>query len=441
MKHVVIVGGGFAGLGCAAKFASEPDVRVTLIDKNGYHQFQPLLYQVATAQLGPSNVAFMHRSVLKGQTNIDVKMADVTSVDLKTRTASTSDGSSYQGDFLVLAAGSQPNFFSTPGADTNAFPLYSLQQAEMLRSRILTLFESADCNPALIKQGALTFLVVGGGPTGIEIAGALADMIHDTMKLEYRDLPVEQAKILLIDHGKSVLAPFTDKSQQYAAKMLQERGVDLRLGVSVKEVAADCALLSDGTKIPSHCVIWAGGLKASALSAKAGIPLGHGGRIDVQPDLTVAGYPGVYALGDFANMVGADGKTLPQLAAVAEQCGKACTKNIVADIAGRPRAPFHYFDKGVMAMIGRNAAVAEVGPRHHQLEGVIAFAAWLGVHVALLSTSRAKIEVFIDWAWNYFGNVRGIQILDRSVETHINWNEPANPPVLDSEDSVRKASS
>ncbi len=441
MKHVVIVGGGFAGLGCASKLASQPGVRVTLIDKNGYHQFQPLLYQVATAQLGPSNVAFMHRSVLKDQRNIDVKMADATSVDLKARTVSTSDGSSYQGDFLVLAAGSQPNFFSTPGADTNAFPLYSLQQAETLRSRILALFESADSDPALIEKGALNFLVVGGGPTGIEIAGALADMIHDTMKSEYRDLPVEQAKIFLVDHGKAVLAPFKEKSQLYAAKMLQQRGVDLRLGVSVKEVAPDGALLSDGTKIPSHCVIWAGGLKASPLCQKVGIPLGHGGRIDVQPDLTVAGFPGVYALGDFANISGADGKTLPQLAAVAEQCGKACMKNIVADIAGRPRVPFDYFDKGIMAMIGRNAAIAEVGPRHHQLEGAIAFAAWLGVHVALLSTSRAKVEVFVDWAWNYFGNVRGTQILDRGVEAHINWNEPANPPVLDSEESVRKSSS
>jgi NADH:ubiquinone reductase (H+-translocating) len=438
MVHVVIVGGGFAGLGCAAKFASQPDVRVTLIDKNGYHQFQPLLYQVATAQLGPSNVAFMHRSVLKEQTNIDVKMAEVTSVDLKTCTAATSDGSIYHGDFLVLAAGSQPNFFNTPGADTNAFPLYSLQQAEMLRSRILGLFESADCDPALIKKGALNFIVVGGGPTGIEIAGAMADMIHDTMKSEYRDLPVEQAKILLIDHGKAVLESFTEKSQLYAAMMLQQRGVELRLGVSVKEVAPDCVLLSDGTKIPSRCVIWAGGLKASTLSGKVGIPLGHGGRIDVQPDLSVAGFPGVYALGDFANIAGADGKTLPQLAAVAEQCGKACTKNIIADIAGRPRDPFNYFDKGIMAMIGRNAAVAEIGPKHHQLQGVIAFAAWLGVHVALLSTSRAKIEVFVDWAWNYFGNVRGIQILDRGVETHINWNEPVNPPPLDPGASLQR---
>jgi NADH dehydrogenase len=441
MKHIAIVGGGFAGLACAGRLGSQPDVRVTLIDRNNYHQFQPLLYQVATAQLGPSNVAFMLRSVLKDHANIDVKLAEVTSVDLKTRTVSISDGSSYQGDFLVLAAGSRPNFFGTPGAETNAFPLYSLRQAERLRSRILAVFESVDRDPPLIKRGALNFVVVGGGPTGTEIAGALADMIHDTMRAEYRDLAVQQAGIFLVDHGKAVLGPFTEKSQLYAAKMLQQRGVDLRLGLSVKEVAADGALLSDGTKILSHCVIWAGGLKASAVSEKTGIALGHGDRIDVQPDLTVAGFPSVYALGDFANIVGADGKPLPQLASVAEQCGKSCAKNIVADIVGRPREPFHHFDMGIMAMIGRNAAVAEVGQRHHALEGVIGFAAWLGVHAALLSTSRAKIDVFIDWAWNYFGNVRGAQILDRRSEAHINWNDTANPSVMDSAESVPPTSS
>jgi NADH:ubiquinone reductase (H+-translocating) len=437
MKHIVIVGGGFAGLGCAVKLGSHPDVQVTLIDKNSYHQFQPLLYQVASAQLAPKDVAFMLRSVLKDHTNIDVKMAEVTSVNLQTRTLSTSEGSSYQGDFLVLAAGSQPNFFGTPGADPNAFPLYSLGQAETLRSRILALFELVDRDPTLIEKGALNFLVVGGGPTGTEIAGALADMIHDTMKSEYHDLPVAQAKILLIDHGKAVLGPFSEKSQLYAAKILQERGVDLRLGVGVKEVAPDGALLSDGTKILSHCVIWAGGLKASSLCEKTGISLGHGGRIDVQPDLTVAGFPGVYALGDFANIVGADGNSLPQLASVAEQCGKSCAENIVADVAGRPRKPFHYFDKGIMAMIGRDAAVAEIGQRHHQLEGVIGFAAWLGVHATLLPTSRGEIGAFIEWAWNYFGNASGAQVLDRSIEAHINWNDNANLPVPESAESGR----
>ena len=435
MKHVVIVGGGFAGLKCADKLAAHADLRVTLIDKNNYHQFQPLLYQVATAQLGPSDVAFMLSSVLKEHLNIDVKMAEVTSADLATRTVTTADGSSYQGDFLVLAAGSRPNFFGTPGVETNAFPLYSLRQAEILRSRILAVFESADRDPTLIKEGALNFVVVGGGPTGTEIAGALADMIDDTMKSEYRDLPVQRAKIILVDHGKIVLGPFTEKSQRYAAKMLAQRGVELRFGVAVKEVAPDGAILSDGTKILSHCVIWAGGLQASAIS-ETGIALGLGGRIDVQPDLTVPGFPSVYALGDFANIAGADGRPLPQLASVAEQCGKSCARNIAADIAGQPRQPFHYFDMGIMAMIGRNAAVAEIGRRHHELEGVIAFAAWLGVHAALLSTSRAKIAAFMEWAWSYFENVRGVQILDRTVEARVNWNDSPNPPTPNSEEST-----
>jgi NADH dehydrogenase len=435
VKHAVIVGGGFAGLKCADKLAAHADLRVTLIDKNNYHQFQPLLYQVATAQLGPSDVAFMLSSVLKEHLNIDVKMAEVTSADLATRTVTTADGSSYQGDFLVLAAGSRPNFFGTPGVETNAFPLYSLRQAEILRSRILAIFESADRDPTLIKEGALNFVVVGGGPTGTEIAGALADMIDDTMKSEYRDLPVQRAKIILVDHGKIVLGPFTEKSQRYAAKMLAQRGVELRFGVAVKEVAPDGAILSDGTKILSHCVIWAGGLQASAIS-ETGIALGLGGRIDVQPDLTVPGFPSVYALGDFANIAGADGRPLPQLASVAEQCGKSCAQNIAADIAGQPRQPFHYFDMGIMAMIGRNAAVAEIGRRHHELEGVIAFAAWLGVHAALLSTSRAKIAAFMEWAWDYFENVRGVQILDRSVEARVNWNDSPNPPTPNSEEST-----
>ena len=428
MKHIVIIGGGFAGLKCADEVAAHPDVRATLIDRNDYHQFQPLLYQVATAQLPVNDVAFALRAVLRRHANVDVKMAEVTSVDMTTRTVTTSDGLSYQGDFLVLAAGSRPNFFGTPGAEANALPLYSLSQAETLRSRILAVFEAADRDSALIEKGALNFVIVGTGPTGTEIAGALADMVRGTMKSEYRDIPLQKAAIFLVGHAKAVLPPFTEKSQLYAARMLKERVVQLRLGELVKEVTPDGALLSDGTKIPSRCVIWAGGLEASAVAQKMGIALGRGGRVDVNTDLTVAGFPGVYALGDFANIPDADGKPLPQLASVAEQCGKSCAGNIIAEIAGRPRAPFSYFDKGIMAMIGLNAAVAEVGKRHHELEGVVGFAAWLGVHAALLSTSRARIEAFLEWGWDYFGSARGVQILDRSVETRINWNDHPDSP-------------
>jgi NADH dehydrogenase len=234
---------------------------------------------------------------------------------------------------------------------------------------------------------------------------------------------VDRAQILLVDAGHAVLSTFSLSAQAYAAKMLEERGVQLRLGAKVKEVGAGHVVLSDGTRILTHTVIWAGGLKAATLSSNLGIKTGHGGRIDAQADLTVAGFPGIYVLGDFANITGKDGKPLPQLASVAEQCGKCCAKNILLDIAGEPRDSFQYFDKGIMAMIGRNSAVAEVGEHRHELHGAIAFAAWLGVHAVLLSSTRAKIEAFVEWAWDYFGAARGDAVLDRTEELRISWGD------------------
>jgi NADH dehydrogenase len=239
----------------------------------------------------------------------------------------------------------------------------------------------------------------------------------------YGDLAAERAKIVLVDGGHAVLSAFSPHSQSYAAKMLEERRVEIRLGTRVKEVRDGHVTLSDGTRIPTHTVIWAGGLKAASLSNNLGIRTGAGGRIDVRPDLTVPGLPRVYALGDFANIEGKDGKPLPQLGSVAEQSGKWCAKNLLLDIAGKPTEPFQYFDKGIMAMIGRNSAVAEVGEHRHELRGAIAFAAWLGVHTALLSSTRAKIEAFVEWAWDYFGGGRGDAVLDRSEELESNWND------------------
>ncbi len=427
MKHVVIVGGGFAGVNCARKLAEHhPEIRVTLIDKNNYQQFQPLLYQVAAGFLAPSNVAFSLRNTLVRHPNIELKMGEIVSADLESRTVVTAQGQSYHGDYLVLAAGSQANFFGTPGADQYSYPLYSLHDAELLRSRILAVLEAADRDPSLIAKGALNFVLVGGGPTGCEMAGTLGDMIHHALKEEYPNLPLSQAGIHVVDMGHCVLSAFSTKAQAYAAKMLEERGVQIHLGTAVKEVASGHVVLSDDSHIPTHTVIWAGGLRASSLSGNVGVRAGHGGRIDVEPDLTVKGYPSVYALGDFANIMGANGKPLPQLASVAEQAGKWCAKNIDADMSEEPRKPFDYFDKGIMAMIGRSAAVAEVGPHRHELQGPIAFTAWLGVHVALLSTMRAKMEAFVEWAWDYFSEVKGDQVLDRFSQESIDWNADDN---------------
>jgi len=429
MKRVIIVGGGFAGLGCARELARDPDVHITLIDRNNYQQFQPLLYQVATGILAPGNAAFSLRSILREYSNVDVKMAEVVSADLRTRSVTTADQRTYEGDFLVLAAGAQVNFFGTPGADKYAYPLYSLHDAELLRSRILTLLESVDRDPSLIDQGALNFVVVGAGPTGAETAGALGDLTQRVLKEVYRDLDLSKARVYLVDIVHNVLNAFSEGSQTYASQMLEEHGVQKLLGIGVKEVHAEHVLLSDGSKILTHTAIWAGGLKASSLSSALGIQTGRGGRIDVQSDFSVQDFAGVYALGDFANIAGADGKPLPQLASVAQQAGKHCANNIAAAISGEQGEPFHYFDKGIMAMIGRNAAVAEVGEHRHQLKGPIAFAAWLGVHALLLATTRAKIEAFLEWAWDYFGGAYVHPVLDRPEQVAVDWNE--NPREVD----------
>jgi NADH dehydrogenase len=438
-EHVVIVGGGFAGLACARKLAKSDAVRVTVLDKNNYHQFQPLLYQVATAELGTGDVATSLRQVLRGHANVDVKMAEVMVVDPQTRTVTTKSGDTYQGDYLVIAAGSQANFFDTEGAEKYSLPLYSLEEAERLRSRVLAVFEEADSNPKLVDEGALNFVIVGGGPTGTELAGALADMINLTMTREYSDLAVKRARIYLVEHGHALLAPFSAEAHDYAARTLQRKGVQLRLGLEVKEVRADRVELSDGTSIPTRTAVWAGGLMAAPLAEHSELPRGRGGRIDVQPDLTVEGFPGVYALGDFANIQGADGHPLPQLGSVAQQCGEWTANNILAEIAGKSRTAFRYHDKGIMAMIGRDAAVAEIGRKRHELDGPVAFAAWLGVHALLMSGVRSRIEAFIDWGWTYFSRTRPIQVLDRSSEKRIDWQEDAEAGRSGASSSVKTA--
>ena len=424
-SHVVIVGGGFAGLGCARRLAGEDAVHVTLIDRHNYQQFQPLLYQVATSQLSATGIAASLRQALHKAHNVDVKLAEVTDVDPGTRSLRTARGDSFTGDVLVLAAGSQPNFFDIPGAAEHSFPLYSLADAERLRTRILAIFEDADRDPALIERGALNFVIVGAGSTGTELAGAMAEMINETMLVEYRDLAVERATIHLVDLGHVVLSEFSERAHRYAAGALKERGVKIGLGTGVREVAADHVVLSDGTTIATRCTVWAGGLMAAPLAATSGLPHGKGGRIEVGPDLSVVGVPGVYAVGDIANIPGADGKALPQLGSVAQQSGKCVAESILAEMRGQPPRAFRYRDKGIMAMIGRGAAVAELGRRRLEVHGWPAFAAWLAVHAALLTGTRNRVEAFVDWGWDYFSRTRGPQVLDpRSDAAHIDWGEP-----------------
>jgi NADH:ubiquinone reductase (H+-translocating) len=425
--RVVIVGGGFAGIACAKRLAGAPRARVTLVDRHGYHQFQPLLYQVATSELAPEDVRFDLAHMFRRHDNVEVRTAEVMSADPHGPSVTLADGSVLDADVLVLAAGAQPNFFHTAGADEFGFPLYSVDDAERLRARVLQLFQDAVAKPELVKDGALTFVVVGGGPTGVETAGALAELVHDVMPHVYEQLPAASARIILIDLGHALLAAFSDEAHAYAAKQLQRRGVEIRLGVSATEVAPDLVRLSDGSVLKTHLLIWGGGEMAVPLASRAGLPQGRGGRIPVRPDLTVDGFPKVYAVGDVANIPYGDEDALPQLGSVAQQAGDWAAGNIIADMSGEARQPFHYRDKGIMAMIGRKAAIAEIGPHRHEMHGRFAFAAWLGVHAELLADAGAELRAFTSWAEDFYlrPHHRSAKLLAGSDVPRIDWGAAA----------------
>ncbi|WP_433293941.1 NAD(P)/FAD-dependent oxidoreductase [Actinoplanes sp. CA-030573] len=417
MARVLIVGAGFAGVACARRLADEPRAQVTIIDRNGFHQFQPLLYQIATAELAPRDIRFDLDEMFARHANVETRTGEVVAIDPNRVSVTLADDTTIDGDVLVLGAGAQPNFFHTPGADQFTLPLYSLADALRVRGRLLELFRDAAAKPELVDDGALTFVVVGGGPTGVETAGALAEIVHDVMPHVYPHLAIAGAKVILVDLGHTVLTAFSDEAHGYAVRQLRRRGVELRLGVSVKEVAPDHVTLGDGTEIKTHLVVWGGGQMAAPVAFGSGLPQGHGGRIDVRPDLTVPGFPKVYALGDVANIPVGDGTVLPQLGSVAQQSGDWAAGNIIGDLEGTGRQPFHYKDKGIMAMIGRKAAVAEIGPHRHELNGRFAFAAWLGVHAQLLANAGAELRAFVSWLDDFYVRPahRSAELLDPST--------------------------
>jgi NADH dehydrogenase len=397
-------------------------VHVTVVDRHDYTQFQPLLYQVATAQVNVTDVARPIRQVFRKRAGVTFRVADIASIDPSTKTVTSADGIWLSADYLVLAMGSQPNFFNTPGAEEHAFPLYALEDAERLRSRLLTVCEDALRNPKLLDQGALNFVIVGAGATGVETAGALADSINRVIPHRIEASGIEAASVHLIDPAPVVLAPFSDRAHAYAQRALEKMGVHLELGVRVTDIAADRVTLSDGREILTRTVVWAGGIQASGVASSSGIPQGHGGRFDVAADLSVPAFPGVYAVGDIANTPDADGKPYPQLGSVALQAGRWAADNILADIDGKSRSDFRYKDKGIMAMIGRNAAVAEIGPKKRELHGVLAFASWLGVHAWLLSGFRERVNALAAWGWDYVANTRASAIIDRPDAARIDWD-------------------
>jgi NADH dehydrogenase len=413
-KRVVVVGAGFAGIGCARELAKHPHhAQVTVIDAHDYHQFLPLLYQVATFQLAGADVSMNLDDLFKRHDNVTFRLGTAAKADPAAKIVTLDDGSTLDADYLVLAAGSQANFFGTPGAE-HTFPLYSLDDARRLRARVQEAFEEAEKDPSTIEMGGLTFVVVGAGATGTEIAGALADLIRDVMPSRFHDEQLSRARVIIVDAGDAILGPFSPKAHEYASKVLTERGVEIRLGTKVSEIAADHVVLSDGDTVKTRCVIWGGGLEAAPLAGASGLSQGRGGRIDVHDDLTVEGFPGVFVVGDLANIPSDDGRSFPQLGSVALQSGQWVANNILADMDGKPMEPFAYHDKGIMAMIGHNAAIAEMGEHRHELHGAVGYAAWIGVHAYLMGVSRQRRDAFISWAWDEFGKRRVLDTTDEA---------------------------
>jgi len=412
--RVVVIGAGFGGLS-AAKRLERRAVDVVLIDQHNYHTFQPLLYQVATSGLNPADVAYATRGLFRRQRRVFVRKGLVTGVDWTGQHVLLRDEEPVAFDYLVIAAGSATNYFGIPGADEYAFPLYSLEDAITLRNHILSLFESAAAEPALVDQGVLNFVVVGGGPTGVEVAGALAELIDKVLEGDFHDLDVHRSQVILVEQGPTLLSTFDPKSQAYARRTLEQRGVDVRLNTAVDSITVDHVHFADASSLPTRALVWAAGIRASDLAQRVDAAHGRGGRITVEPDLSIPGHANAFAVGDVADNPDGRGGQLPQLAQVAIQGGHHVAEQIMCTIERRPRSPFAYLDKGTMATIGRRAAVAEL-PRNIHLTGGVAWLAWLGLHLVYLLGVRNRVSVMVNWAWNYLTWDRGPRLILRPEE-------------------------
>ncbi|MFA5567221.1 MAG: NAD(P)/FAD-dependent oxidoreductase [Trueperaceae bacterium] len=404
--RVVIIGAGFGGLTAAKKLAKAP-VDVLMIDRNNFHTFQPLLYQVATAALDNSDIAYQIRGIFQHQANFRFRQAEVVGFDHEERQVLLKGGDRVGYDYLVIAAGAVYHDFDTPGVRENAFVLKSLERAGVLRSHILRSFEAAAADPSLVEKGALTVVIVGAGPTGVEMAGALVELFNRVLGRDYPELDMRLARVVVVEAGSAVLAPFKKRSQRYAEKVLRRRGVDVRLGATVSEVRADAVVLRSGETIPTRTTVWAAGVRAhpvgEALAANLGEGLERGWRLKVEPDLSLPGHPEIFAIGDVAGPMDKSGKLLPQLAQVAIQGGKHVARTIERRLQGRSGQPFHYRDLGSMAIIGRNAGVAELSPAllSFELRGFVGWLGWLFLHLIYLPGFRNRFSALFNWAYEY----------------------------------------
>ena len=410
--RVVIVGAGFGGLFAARALAGKP-VDVLLIDRNNFHTFTPLLYQVATCALDPSEIAYPIRTIFRKDRNIRTLLGNVTAIDYANKCLAVAVGEQTlqeRYDYLILATGSVPTYFGQEAFRDNALELRTLSDAVNLRNHILALFEQATwIEDEAIQKAMTTIVVVGGGPTGLETAGAIFELYNHVLNQEYvhRDL---SARVVLIEMQPFLLAPYPDKLRQAALEQLRSLGVEVRLGSPVERVAHDHVQLKDGERLDTYTLVWAAGVKGSPVAELLDVELKRGNRVPILPTTEVVNRPAIYAVGDMGYLEGEDGNPYPMLIPVAQQQGELAAQNILAEIGGGEKRPFRYHDRGTMSTIGRRRAVAWIYNKI-QLRGYIAWLAWLGLHLVTLLGFRNRLSVFLSWVWNYFTYDRSVRII------------------------------
>jgi NADH dehydrogenase len=398
LPHVVILGAGFGGMETARKLWGAP-VRITLIDRENYHTFQPLLYQVAIAGLIPSQIAYPVRTIFRRQKNVTFQMGEVTAIDFDARYVKL-DGSVIGYDYLVLAVGGQTNFFGLNSVEQNAHQVKNIPCAIETRNHMLRMFELASHEADPEKRRALlTFVVVGGGPTGVETAGALAELIRLVMTKDYPDMDLHEVRVLLLEAADHLMGAYPARLSQRTYDLLKSKGVDIRLSTRLSEYDGMHATLGDGSVLRTHTVIWTAGVRAAELVDGLGLKQAGSGRLVVEQTLQVPGRPEVFALGDAAHLVSEDGQPLPMLATVAQQEARTAAANIMRLARGQLPEPFHYKDPGLLATVGRNAAVARLWGL--SFSGFIAWAIWVGLHIYRLVGFRNRLVVMVNWAWDY----------------------------------------
>lgn len=437
--RVVVVGAGFGGLAVLRSLESVP-VDLVMIERNNFHTFQPLLYQVATAGLDSDDIAYPLRGIASHRNaQTEVRMGSVRSVDLAAGIVHLDEGQPVEYDQLVLAAGAVSATFNIPGVEQHAFGLKTLEDALSLRSHVLRQFERATVDPSLIDSGGLTVVIAGGGPTGVEMAGGLVELFENVLSRDFPTLDIHRARVVIVEPGARLLASFRAKLGDLARRTLTSRGVEVALGVGVAATDGKVVELTDGTRIPAGTLVWTAGVRANPLAECIAEQLGadsltRGGRIRVEDDLSVPGHPEVYVIGDLAGFSDTNGELLPQLAPVAIQQGEHVGALIKAQVSGGVVKDFRYRDKGSMATIGRHAAVAQL-PGGLRLSGFPGWLAWLGLHLVMLIGFRNRVNVLVNWAWNYFTYDRASRLILESPSKEVHVSEDLSPVDRSSEDA------